>query len=35
MVSVEICLDDEPGLNERTLTEVVSPHTASVLMERE
>jgi PilZ domain-containing protein len=33
-VSVEVCLQDEPKLNERILTENVSAHGARVLMER-
>ncbi len=33
-VSVEVCLRDEPKLNERTLTENVSAHGARVLMEQ-
>ena len=31
-VSVEVCLEDEAKLNERTLTENVSAHGARVLM---
>jgi hypothetical protein len=33
-VSVEVCLQDEPKLNERMLTENVSAHGARVFMER-
>jgi len=33
-VSVEVCLQDEPRLNERMLTENVSAHGARVLMEQ-
>ena len=33
-VSVEVCLQDEPRLNERMLTENVSAHGARVFMER-
>jgi len=33
-VSVETCLDDGPGLNGRTLIEIVSPHAAGIVMER-
>src|SRR5712664_702262 len=33
-VSVEVCLQDEPKLNERMLTENVSAHGARVYMER-
>jgi hypothetical protein len=33
-VRVEVCLGDEPKLNERTLTENVSAHGARVLMEQ-
>ena len=33
-VSVEVCLQDEPKLNERILTENVSAHGARVFMER-
>ena len=35
MVPLEICLYDEPGLKERTITENVSPRGARVLVERE
>jgi hypothetical protein len=34
IVSVEVCLQDEARLNERTLTENVSAHGARVLMEQ-
>jgi PilZ domain len=34
IVSVEVCLQDEAKLNERTLTENVSAHGARVLMEQ-
>ncbi len=34
-VILEICLYDEPGLKERTITENVSPRGARVLVERE
>jgi len=34
MVSVEVCLQDEPKLNEWMLTENVSAHGARVFMER-
>lgn len=34
MVSVEVCLRDEPKLNERMLTENVSAHGARVFAER-
>jgi len=33
-VSIEVCLQDEPRLNERMLTENVSAHGARVFMER-
>jgi len=33
-VSIEVCLQDEPKLNERMLTENVSAHGARVFMER-
>lgn len=33
IVSVEVCLEDEPKRNERLLTENVSAHGARVLME--
>ena len=33
-VSVEVCLQDEPRLNERMLTENVSAHGVRVFMER-
>ena len=35
MVTLEICLYDEPGLKERTITENVSPRGARVLVQRE
>src|ERR1700720_4888563 len=35
IVSVEICLNDKPGLKETTLTENVSSHGARVVMQRE
>jgi hypothetical protein len=35
IMSVEICLNDEPRLKERTLTENVSSRGARVVMERE
>jgi hypothetical protein len=34
MLSVEVCLQDETKLKERTLTENVSAHGARVFMER-
>lgn len=34
MVSLEVCLQDEPRLNERMLTENVSAHGARVFMKR-
>ena len=34
IVSVEVCLQDEPKLDERILTENVSAHGARVFMER-
>ena len=34
-VILEICLYDDPGLKERTITENVSPRGARVLVERE
>jgi len=34
IVSVEVCLQDEAKLNERTLTENVGAHGARVLMEQ-
>jgi hypothetical protein len=34
IMSVEVCLQDEAKLNERTLTENVSAHGARVLMEQ-
>ncbi len=32
--SIEVCLQDEPKLNEKTLTENVSAHGARVLMQQ-
>jgi len=34
MVTVEVCAQDEPKLNERMLTENVSAHGARILTER-